>query len=295
MAAPVKIGFIGLGQMGAPIARRLLEAGHGLVAYDTRDEAVAQLARHGAVAASSAARVADEASLVFTCLPSVSALRQAVLGSEGVRGGSAVRTLVDLSTTGAQAAAELAQGLAGTPIALLDCPVSGGIQKALRGELVLMVSGPAAAYEAIEGVLRQAGTPFFLGEQRGLAQTMKLINNLLTATALAATAEAFVLGEKAGLPPQAMIDILNASTGRNSATQDKFPAAILPRTFRFGAATEVIVKDVSLYLAEAQGLGVTTDVAEAVLAKWRAVEAIQGPQADFTEIVRTLERQAGLT
>lgn len=290
------IGFIGLGQMGAPIAARLLsaDAGYKLVVHDTRSEACERLESQGARVAASALEVAESAPLVFTCLPSEKVFRQVVLDRNGIRAGGAVRTLVDLSTVGVNTAVEVAGALQGTPITLLECPVSGGVRKAELGELTAMISGPKSAYDEIRNVLMRIAIPYFLGEKPGLAQTMKLINNLLSATALAVTAEAFVLGEKAGMDPKMMMAVLNAGTGRNSATETKFPDAVIPRTFRFGAATAVMVKDVSLYLEQADALGVPTPLAAKALEVWSMVEASLGPQADYTEIVRVLERQAGL-
>ncbi|MFT4066519.1 NAD(P)-dependent oxidoreductase [Paraburkholderia sp.] len=288
------IGFIGLGQIGSPIARRLSASANRLVVCDRQRDACAPFEEQGIEAVSTGMEIAQRASLIFTCLPSEDSLREVVLGRHGIREGSAVRTVVDLSTVGANAAVELARELESVHIGLLDCPVSGGVQGAERGDLTLMVSGPKPVYESVREVLTLIGRPFFLGEKRGAAQTMKLINNLLSATALAVTAEAFVLGEKAGLDPTMMIDILNSGTGRNSATQTKFPCAVLPRTFRAGAATGLMVKDVSLYLDEACASGVQSDIASAVFDKWKMVESIAGAQSDFTEIVRVLERQAGI-
>ena len=147
---------------------------------------------------------------------------------------------------------KLAAGLAERNIASLEAPVSGGIKGAREGTLSLMVSGPQPAWEQVRPLLEIFGKPFFMGETAGAGQTMKLVNNLLGACAIAITAEGMTLGAKAGLDPARMIEVLNVSSGRSSATQDKWPRAVLPRTFDFGFASGLCLKDVRLCLAAAR-------------------------------------------
>ena len=149
--------------------------------------------------------------------------------------------------------------LAARDIAAIDCPVSGGVAGAETGILALMVSGPRPQFELLRPVLEAIGRPMHVGEQPGAAQTMKLVNNILAATVLIASSEVMVMGTKAGLDPTAMIDVLNAGSGATSASRDKFPRAILPRTFDSGFATGLMVKDVRLYLDEARALGVPVE------------------------------------
>ena len=198
-------------------------------------------------------------------LPTPDVVREVALGGNGgLINGSKVRTVIDLSTTGPGVATEVAAKLAERKIAWVDSPVSGGVTGAKAGTLAVMVSCPKPAYQKLEPVLKVFGKLFHAGEKPGLAQTAKLANNLLAATAMVATSEAMAMGVKAGLDAKVLIDIINASSGRNSASQDKFPRAILPRTFDFGFATGLSYKDVRLCVEEAEAMGVPMVVGGAV-------------------------------
>lgn len=285
------VGFIGLGNMGFPMARRLLDAGHRLTVFDTRIETLDRAAELGATPAVSPKDVADRAGTVFASLPSVQASADV---AAAVAGGSRVGRYIDLSTVGARQAAQTHAALAAVGIAALDCPVSGGVRGSENGTLAMMVSGARAAFDAVRDLLETLGTPIFIGEQPGAAQTMKLANNLLAATTLAATAEAVVLGVKAGLDPNVMIEVFNAGSGATHASRDKFPRAILPRTFDFGFATGLMVKDLRLCLQEAAELGLALQVSEAVGQCWEAALTDQGADSDFTTIIRPIEDAAGV-
>ena len=288
------IGFIGLGKMGFPMARRLIEARHQLVVFDQRKEAVDKLVALGAQAASSSKDVADRAETVFASLPSLQASLQAATGTGGVIEGERVKRFVDLSTVGSHMAVRIHDLLAKRDIVQLDSPVSGGVGGAEKGTLAVMVSGPKAEYEAVKPALAVIGQVFFIGEKPGSAQTMKLANNLLSATAVVATSEAVVMGVKSGLDPNIMIDVINAGSGLNTASRDKFPRSILPRTFDFGFATGLMVKDVRLYLEEAKALGLSMEVAEAVGRLWEVVIREMGGESDFTSAIKPIEKAAGV-
>ena len=288
------LGFIGLGNMGVPMASRLLDAGWALTVYDVRGEAVAALTARGARAAASPADAASAADTVLVSLPTPAVVREVVLGAAGIVAGSTVRTVIDLSTTGATTAREIAAALAAKGIVAVDSPVSGGVAGAIRGTLALMVACPRATFQEIAPMLAHIGRVFFVGERPGMGQTMKLANNLLSATALAATSEVLVFGVKAGLDPIVMIDVLNAGSGRNSATQDKFPRTILPRTFDSGFTTGLMYKDLQLYLEEAAAAGVPTTVTRAVCELWRRASEEIGADRDFTTVVQVVERAAGV-
>lgn len=289
------IGFIGLGKMGQPMARRLIEAGHTLVVYDTRNDAVAPLLALGALLASSPADVADRVETVMASLPEPTIVAKVATGEGGVIHGKRVKRFVDLSTTGARVAAEVAAALAANNIAQIDCPVSGGVAGAVKGTLAVMVSGPQADIDAVKDALAVFGPVFVVGHKPGMAQTMKLANNFLSATAMAATSEAVVMGVKAGLDPAVMIDVINAGSGRTTASTGKFPNAILPRTFDAGFATALMLKDVRLCLQEAKALGVPNDVMSAVLQQWELTASEIGPDKDFTTVIQPIERRAGVT
>ncbi|MCA2251721.1 NAD(P)-dependent oxidoreductase [Mycobacterium intracellulare] len=291
----MEIGFIGLGNMGFPMACRLIQEKHDVVAFDTRSTALARVVALGARPASSPHEVADRADTVLASLPTPGVSLEVATGPAGVIEGERIKRYVDLSTVGSQMAMRIHGLLAERNIARIDSPVSGGVGGAEKGTLALMVSGPRGEFEAIRTVLDALGRPVYVGDTPGSAQTMKLANNILAANVLAATAEVVVMGVKAGLDPGVMIEVLNAGSGATSASRDKFPRAILPRTFDYGFATGLMVKDVHLYLDEAKALGVPAEVAEATAWLWEAVARDEGPDSDFTTVIKPLERAAGVT
>jgi 3-hydroxyisobutyrate dehydrogenase-like beta-hydroxyacid dehydrogenase len=288
------LGFVGLGRMGGPMSLRLIDAGYSLWVYDTDAAAMKPLVARGAKAATSPADVAAHAEIVLVSLPTPPIVQAVALGEQGIAHGSAVRTMIDLSTTGPGMAKTVAEGLAARKIGWVDAPVSGGVAGAKGGTLAVMVSCPKATYQTIEPVLKVFGKLFFTGEKPGLAQTAKLANNLLAAAALVVSSEAIAMGVKAGLDPKVLVDIINVSSGRNSATQDKFPKAVLTRTFDFGFATGLSYKDVRLCVDEAESLGVPMVVGAAVREMLAITNAKFGPASDFTSIARVVEEWAGV-
>ena len=290
----MEIGFIGLGKMGFPMARRLIEAGHQLTVFDTRREAVDKLTAMGAQAASSPKEVADRVETVMASLPSLQASLEVATGPSGVIEGKRIKRFVDLSTVGSQMAVKIHALLAKRNIVQVDCPVSGGVGGAEKGTLAVMVSGPTADFAAIKPALEVIGKVFFIGAKPGSAQTMKLANNFLSATAVVATSEAVVMGVKSGLDPDVMIDVINAGSGMNTASRDKFPRAILPRSFDFGFTTGLMVKDVRLCLEEMRALGLSREVAEAVGRLWEVVIREMGAESDFTSAIQPIEQAAGV-
>jgi 3-hydroxyisobutyrate dehydrogenase-like beta-hydroxyacid dehydrogenase len=288
------LGFVGVGRMGGPMASRLLDAGYGLHIFDTSAEAAQSLTARGASLAGSAEEVASRVSTIFISLPTPPVVQAVALGPRGLSGGSAVRTVIDLSTTGPGVAATVARGLAERGITYVDCPVSGGIAGATKGSLAVMVACPQATYDQVSPILQNFGKLFYTGEKAGLAQTAKLANNLLAAAALVVSSEAVAMGVKAGLDPKVLIDIINAGSGRNSATQDKFPRSVLPRTFDFGFATGLSYKDVRLCVDEAEALGVPMVVGAAVRQMLAVTQAKFGAASDFTCIAKVVEEWAGV-
>jgi 3-hydroxyisobutyrate dehydrogenase-like beta-hydroxyacid dehydrogenase len=290
-----EIGFIGLGNMGFPMVSRLIGESHDVIAFDTSSAALDRIVALGAHAASSAKEVADRAETVLASLPSPAVSLEVATGATGVIGGSRVKRYVDLSTVGSPTAARIHDLLAERGIAALDSPVSGGVGGAEKGALAIMVSGPRNEFDVIRPALEALGRPFYIGAKPGSAQTMKLANNILAANVLVATAEVVVMGVKAGLDPAVMIEVLNAGSGATSASRDKFPRAVLPRTFDSGFATGLVVKDVRLYLDEAKALGVPVDVAETIGRLWETALLDQGADSDFTAVIKPFEKAAGVT
>ena len=259
------LGFIGVGKMGGPMAGRLLDAGHTLTVFDTREAALGPLLQRGARKADSAAAVAAEVETVLVSLPTPDIVRQV---ARAIAGGGKLRNFVDLSTTGPRAAAEIAAELKAKGITAVDSPVSGGVGGAQKGTLAVMLACPKDRRALLEPVLGVFGKVFYLGERPGLGQTMKIANNLLSATAMAISSEAIVMGVKAGLDPKMMVDVINAGSGRNTATQDKFPKSILTRKFDYGFTNGLMYKDVKLCVEEAEALGVPMWVGSAVRQLW---------------------------
>lgn len=285
------VGFLGLGRMGAGMSARLVGHCDRLLVHDIAPDAVAVLVGKGAQAAGSAEALGAACDIVFLSLPTPAIVREA---AAAVAAGGSPRIVCDLSTSGPQLAQELAGTLGEQGIASFDAPVSGGIAKAHEGTLSLMVGGPEALYGELEPLLRRMGTPIFMGETPGAGQTMKLVNNLLGAVAIGVTAEGMAFGIKAGLDPGKMIEVLNQSTGINSATRDKWPKSVLPRTFDFGFAAALSLKDTKLLMDEAHAAGVPLPLGAIVQDYLERTLAREGLEADFTAIAKVVEEAAGL-
>lgn len=292
MSADMTIGFVGLGAMGQHMAARLLDAGHELAVFDTRPEAMEPHAARGATACDSAAEVADVARTVLVSLPTPDVVRDV---ANELSGGETIETYVDLSTTGPPVAAEVAAMLTASGVACLDAPVSGGVAGAKAGSLTIMAAGDADVFERTRTLLEAIGkNVVHVGDEPGQGQLAKVLNNLLSATALAITAEAVALGVRSGLSARTLVDVFTKSSGRNSATDDKFPRHVLPRTFGAGFRTELMNKDVQLCLAEAQRQGVPMMLGGSVAQLWSLAAATADDGADCTEIVQMVEGWAGV-
>ena len=280
--------------MGGPMARRLLEAGYAVTIYDTSEAALAAHEKLGARRAESPAAVASAAEIVIGSLPTPPIVQAVALGPKGVIEGTQVKIFIDVSTTGSVYAKRIAEGLAKKGIVQVDAPVSGGVKGAENGTLAVMVSCSDEIYARVQAILAVIGKLFHVGKEPGQGQTMKLMNNLLSATAMAISSEAVVMGVKAGLDPQMIVDVINAGSGRNSATQDKIPRCVIPRTFDFGFALALLNKDVRLCMEEADAMGVPMIVGNSVRQLLAITAVTEGPNADMTDVVKSVERWAGV-
>jgi 3-hydroxyisobutyrate dehydrogenase-like beta-hydroxyacid dehydrogenase len=286
------VGFVGLGAMGAHMVARLIDAGHDLAVFDPRAEAMAPHVARGARACASARAVADAADTVLVSLPTPDVVR-AVAGE--LAPGDAIAAFVDLSTTGPEVAAEVAAMLGAAGVACLDAPVSGGVAGAQAGTLTIMAAGDEALFESLHPLLDALGRNVVLvGTEPGQGQLAKVLNNLLSASAIAITGEALALGVHGGLSAGTLLDVFNSSSGRNTASADKFPQHVLPRTFGVGFRLELMHKDVQLCLAEARRQEVPMALGGAVGELWARAAASAAAGADCTEIVRMLEEDAGV-
>jgi 3-hydroxyisobutyrate dehydrogenase-like beta-hydroxyacid dehydrogenase len=295
-AETAAVGFVGLGAIGSQLARGLLEAGVRLSVYDRRPEAVAALASEGAVGASSVAEIAGCAETVMVSLPTPEVVREVLSGEGGLLTGGVMKTFVDLSTTGPRTAGELAGILDERGIAYVDAPVSGGVAGAEVRRLAVFASGERGAFERVRPLLEAfSETIVHVGPRPGQGQLAKLLNNLLSATAMAIVSEAMTVGVRGGLSPDALLEAFNAGSGRNSATASKFPNHVVNRRFESGFRLQLMLKDVRLAMEEARAEGVPMPVGEAVEQLWSLAGTSAGEDTDHTEVVRLYEDWTGVT
>jgi 3-hydroxyisobutyrate dehydrogenase len=290
MASKQRIGFIGLGNMGAPMARRLVDAGYELVVTDAVPEAVERFAAGSKCErGASPQSIGERCRVVITMLPNGQIVREVLLGANGLAPRLAPGSVaIDMSSSSPIGTRELSAELATIGIALVDAPVSGGVKKAADGTLALMVGGEAEPVTRVKPILEVMGKVFATGTS-GSGHAMKALNNFLSAANLAIAAEAVIAGQRFGLDPATMISILNASTGRNTGTDSKFPNYVLPRTFNSGFALGLMAKDLRLALEVARSTGAPAGLLEKTAQMWAAAEQQLGGKADNTEVVKYLE------
>lgn len=289
-----KIGVAGIGRMGAPMARRLLDAGYEVGVFDVNKDAVAALAKAGAKPASTPAALMGMADIVLMSLPTPEIVHAVALGDDGLSKGKGAKIVVDLSTTGPRTARTVSAALQAEGITPVDCPVSGGVGGAEKGTLAMMVACDSAVLPEVLPVLEVLGKPTHIGEEPWMGQMLKVLNNIISVASLAIASEALVMGTKAGLDPQVMMDVINAGTGRTNATTDKIPKFVLTRKFDFGFAIGLSSKDLRLCIEESEALGVPMVVGSAVKQLVNITKGRLGPDADLTEIIRPIEEWAGV-
>ena len=277
------VGFIGLGNMGRPMAANIATAGFDVVCFDIAG--TVERTPSGARGVESAEAVWAACHTLLLSLPdgaATASVVDAVVATDTSR--RTVHTVIDLSTVGPAVAHEAAARLGEVGITYVDGPVSGGVAGARAATVALMFGGPASVFEAQRLLLNAfAGHVVHVGERAGMGQAMKLLNNFLSASALAASSEALAFGQASGLDMQVMLDVLNASTGRNSATVDKFPNRVLTGRYDAGFSTALMAKDVRLYLQEIGRSDMPAAVGTAVAQLWQQADAAM-PGSDFTEI-----------
>lgn len=289
-----KVGFIGLGRMGGAMAERLVAAGLPVVVCDVSPSSVAPFVEAGAAVAESAKDIADQCAVVFSCLPTTQLSLEVALGKAGIKTGRSVQVYVDTGTIGVKVAEEIAANLP-SHIGFLDAPVSGGPNGARAGTLATMVSGPTAAFEqAREYLSTIARNVFHVGKRAGQAQLAKLINNHLSAAGRLAAFEGLVLGMKAGIDPNRLLEVINASTGRNHTTSDKIPAAIRSGEFAYGARLANSVKDEQLLLDEAAALDVPMWLAPSMVATLKSAAAAGFLEKDSMFLIQYMGELAGV-
>lgn len=281
-----QLGFAGLGRMGRPMAARLVAAGHDVLGFDVAG--TLERLPEGAGPAESIAELAARTDVILLSVPD-GAVSRSVCAEIAALDERRVRTVVDLSTIGIAAARECAALLGQAGAAYVDAPVSGGVAGATNGTLAMMVGAPEPLFEELRPLLGiLARNCFRVGDEPGQGQAMKLLNNYASAAALAATSEAVVFGARMGLDLATMVEVLNVSSGRSAASEDKFPRSIVPRSYDFGFAGALMTKDVTLYHENATAAGAPHELAASVAAVWQRFNASH-PEADFTYIHKHFE------
>ncbi len=296
---PARIGLVGLGLMGVPMARNLLKAGFPLAVFDANARALREFceASPGARAPDTLRALGEACDAVITMLPNGRIVREVVLdGADNLAAGLARGSLViDMSSSSPVGTRELGALLAARGIALVDAPVSGGVGRAVDGSLAIMAGGEGEAIDRCTALLAAMGQQVFRTGGLGTGHAMKALNNFVSAAGFAAAAEAVLAGTRFGLDPATVVSVLNASTGKNNSTENKFPQQVLSRKFAAGFSLGLMVKDLRTALEVARATGMPAPIAEATVEEWARAEDLLGPGADHTAMVRYVEHLAGST
>lgn len=284
MTAPATIGFVGLGQMGEPMAAFIAKGPTPLICYDT----VSGLAPEGAREMDSLGAVIAGADTIFLSLPDgkiVNAVATQIAAMEDVAG----KVIIDMSTIGPAAAKEAAATLTGAGMIFVDAPVSGGRQGALKASITIIWAGSEAEFTRHRPVIDLfCANAFHVGEEPGQGQAVKLLNNFLSATAMAASSEAVLFGLSHGVEMKSIIDVVKVSTGNNTAIADKFPNRIMTETYDAGFFAELLNKDVRLYSQFVEEAGTSNLMGTRVAEIWQEVEDTLPPLSDFTRVYQVL-------
>jgi 3-hydroxyisobutyrate dehydrogenase-like beta-hydroxyacid dehydrogenase len=289
-----KLGFVGLGNIGEPMCRRLLENGYEVSVYDANPEAVSKLGDTPAKPAQNLKALASSAEVVILSLPGSDVVEEVVLGEGGLAEGlSSGKVLIDTSSSKSSSTREIAKRLAESGVEMLDAPVSGGVLRAVEGKLAVMVGGRKEVFERCREVLEAFGEKIFHVGDHGAGHLVKSLNNLLSATTLASAAEAVILAEKAGVAPETLLEVINAGNGRSYSTEVKFPKFILDRSFDDGFALGLMVKDLKIALETAAEMGHPMFSGSSISQLWQAASVRgYGPEG-HTSIYAFLENLSG--
>ncbi|WP_292934241.1 NAD(P)-dependent oxidoreductase [Noviherbaspirillum sp.] len=287
----MKIGFIGLGMMGNPMAHLLAQTGHTLAVMDLNAATAARFAAEHA-GASVAGELKDfgDADIVITMLPDSNAVEAVVLGNAGKPGLLSIlkkgATLIDMSSAEPMRSRKLAQTLQDKGLQYLDAPVSGGVKRAVDGTLAIMVGGDAAVLAQCEPVLKTLGKNVTHVGQHGAGHAMKALNNYVSAAGLVATVEALQVGQSFGLDPEIMVAILNSSTGKNNTTENKAKQFMLSGAYNSGFSLALMAKDLGIAMGLGESVGFDMPLGDEVLQIWRDANEALGKGADHTEMYR---------
>ncbi len=296
--AIARIGFVGLGNMGWPMAH-LLDPAYELTVLDARaDVAESFAAEHRATATADLAALGAASDAVITMLPNGDIVREVALGGGDSGGGLAAgmaagAVLIDMSSSAPLGTRQLAEDLRPRGVALVDAPVSGGVAGARAGSLAIMAGGEPDEIARCRPVLERLGRVIYEMGGSGTGHAMKALNNYCSAAALSSACEALIVGDRMGLEPATMVDVLNASSGRSAATEGKIAEEILDRDFSAGFTVALMAKDVGIAGGLAEGLGMEAPILARTRDLWRDAADLLGPAAGVTEIVRLWEQWNG--
>lgn len=284
IVAPAKIAVVGLGNMGQPMASCLSRAGYQVTGFDTSAEARNKFSSTGGVSASTAAEALAGASVVITLLPDGKIVRAAI---ESMKSHLAPGTvIIDMSSSAPVGTKTLGEELVAAGFEFIDAPVSGGVKRAIDGTLAIMVGGDAKTIDKAEPVLKAMGKSVFRTGPLGSGHAAKALNNYVSAAGLAAAAEAVAIAERFGIEPDTLVDVLNASTGRNNSTENKLKQFIISKKFNSGFSLALMAKDIRTADDLAHQLDVPAPLADEVAAQWDEALKVLGSSADHTEIGR---------
>jgi 3-hydroxyisobutyrate dehydrogenase len=283
-----RIGFVGIGNMGQPMAGHLIKAGWKVTVYDTAPSRIrAFVDANGGEVASSLAELGQKSDVVITMLPDGKIVRHVAMGGSDnlVKGMGQGAAIIDMSSSAPVGTRELGAELKTKGIDLLDAPVSGGVKGAVAGTLAIMVGGDEALAQRFDPVLAPIGRRFHIGAL-GSGHAAKVLNNYVSAAGLVAAAEAVLVGQRFGIDSQKLIDVINASTGRNNSTENKFSQFILNGKFNSGFALGLMAKDLALAMEVADACDVPAELGHVCLELWKQAEKAVGGAADHTEVAR---------
>jgi 3-hydroxyisobutyrate dehydrogenase len=291
----MKIGYIGLGRMGLPMAERLIAAGHTLTVFNRSQAAVQRLVAQGAQAGASPQDVASKVEVLFTCLLTPAQCEEIFLGEKGaVHGARAGQIFVDMATIEPMTTRRLGASLAEKGVVLLDAPISGGPNGAAAGTLSIMVGGESAAFEKVKPLLDVLGKKIFHMGPVGCGVSAKICNQILTGTTHALVAEAMVLGTKLGLDPQRLFEVLKVSSGQSNSLERAVPNFILPRNFDAAYSVEGIIKDLESAIQAAKASGVRLLLPTIAQQMYQEARGLGHGQKDVAAVVLPMEAIAGV-
>jgi len=292
-----RIGFVGLGNMGLPMARHLVAAGYDVTGFDASPAVMRAIAEPGTgiTAAPALTAVGAGAAAVILMLPDSGIVEQVLLADGLLASLTPETMLIDMSSSDPSRTRVLAGEAAGRGVTMIDAPVSGGVAGALAAKLTIMVGGPEQAFTAARPMLGALGSRVLHAGDAGAGHAVKALNNLMSAAHMIVSSEALIAGRRFGLDPAVMLDIINGSSGRSGSTENKWPNYVLTESYDAGFSMRLMVKDMKLALGIEHATGTPATVSEAALAAWEAAAAALPETADHTAIVRWLDAPPSAT